>query len=368
MKPLRSQAGFTLVELLLAIAIMSILASIVIIAVDPVSQIRKALGAERTHYANQLQKAIRQYIVDNGTTPSETSFSLDSENPSTICRLGQSDGTCLNIDEISPVYLSCMPYDTLEEDTNLSGYTAYERAGFIIVESVYDSPDAAGGIECLEVAEPVASFRFAEPTGSTLQDDTSSYTATVTNMTAPSGFTANTGPTEITTSWTFDGADDLLSIPYSADFDLTSSLTLTAWVRPSSFGVADVVNAIARKGEANPNTWQLAIEDGYLTLILEGGDGLDGAAQSAGQLSLNTWQHVAGVWDGTTASVFVNGVEVGSGAYVGTDAGELATDGRDVYIGGRAGSDYYAGNMYDLRIYDTALTDVHIGKIAGGKM
>ena len=47
--------AFTLIELLIVIAIMGILASIVIVAINPISQMGKAQDANRLHYANQLE-------------------------------------------------------------------------------------------------------------------------------------------------------------------------------------------------------------------------------------------------------------------------------------------------------------------------
>ena len=364
----RSHTGFTLIELLLVIGIIAILASIVIVAINPTKQLRQAFGRQRSHNVNELRKAMYQYTIDNGITAGDRTISTDPNARTNICRMGQTDGSCVNIDEIAPIYISCIPYDTMETNTALSGFSIYDSNGFLTVVADYDIPTATGGVECLAPPQPLSAFAFNQALAATINDTNGTYTAAANNMAPPSGLVAN-GPSGIsTTSWQFDGSDDTVSISYTNEFDLVNELTLAAWVYPTSFSAADNVNAIVRKGEANPNMWQLAIEDGYLTMMLESSDGVGGRVQSSSQLTLNTWQHVVGTWDGTTATIYVDGTVVDSNPYTGSNAGLLATDSRDVYIGGRTGSDYFNGNLYDVRIYNTTVTTTQIGKIINGKM
>lgn len=360
------QPGFTLIELLLVIGIIGILSSTVITAINPYDQLRKAFGQERVHFARQLEKSIVQYVIDYEEYPSDTVFSTNVATPTPICRLGESDPTCANIDLIVPEFMSCLPYDTVETNPLLSGFSAYERTGKLTIVAVHDNPSSPGEIECSVPPETFAGVNFTQPLANTFYDATNTYTITANNMVAPSGLTTN-APAGAAGSWLFDGVNDYLSIPHSSAFNLTTSLSVVAWVYPTSFTTADVVNSIVRKGEANPNTWQFAIEDSRPTLLLEQSDGFDGRAQGP-ILALNTWHHLAATWDGTTARVYVNGAEVDSGPYTGSVAGALATDTRPIYIGGRPTSDNFAGNLYDVRVFDSKLTTIQIQRIMNGQM
>src|SRR3989344_1808489 len=68
--------GFTLIELLLVIGILAILASIVIVAVNPTAQLAKARNATRRQDVKQILSAVQQYFVDNGSLPAGVDTSL----------------------------------------------------------------------------------------------------------------------------------------------------------------------------------------------------------------------------------------------------------------------------------------------------
>jgi hypothetical protein len=148
---------------------------------------------------------------------------------------------------------------------------------------------------------------------------------------------------QIDSAISFDGIDDYINMTNSASLQFTSSLTIEAWVSLGSFGSGTDVDIILRKGEGNPNDWQLAIHDQRLGLRIEEDDGagLDGSTI----LTTTTWFYLTGTWDGSVRRVYLNGSEDGSGS----KTGSITPDARDIYIGGRSGTDLSAGVVDEVR-------------------
>jgi hypothetical protein len=159
----------------------------------------------------------------------------------------------------------------------------------------------------------------------------------------------------------FNGNSQYISIPDAAHLRPTESLTIAAWIRGDSWSSADVVNLILRKGENNPNNYQLAIGNGRVCLSLDAND--PAPIQSSTVLAAGQWYHVAATWDGAYARIYVNGQLDGSPV---ARSGPIGTDTRPVYIGGRSGAtDFFDGMIYDVRFYNRALGAADVAKLAG---
>ena len=158
----------------------------------------------------------------------------------------------------------------------------------------------------------------------------------------------------------FDGTEDYIAVSNSSSLQLTNALTLTAWIKGDAWGSGSSVNIVARKGEGNPNNYQLAVADGQVSLYLDDSDGNG----FRGDTVLNTgqWYHVAATWDGSTVRVYLDGVLDNDPPDSYTSP--LATDSRPLYIGGREGADWFDGIIDDVRIYNRALTAVEVAQLA----
>ena len=62
-------SGFTLLEMLLVVAIIAILAGIVVAAINPGKQLATVRNTERTFNLNEIHKAMQQYYIDHYTYP-----------------------------------------------------------------------------------------------------------------------------------------------------------------------------------------------------------------------------------------------------------------------------------------------------------
>jgi hypothetical protein len=158
----------------------------------------------------------------------------------------------------------------------------------------------------------------------------------------------------------FNGSTNYFSVTNASQLQPTSAVTIAAWIKGDAWGAASDVDTILRKGEGNPNNYQLVISDGRVELGLDNND----AAGSRGNTVLTTgvWYHVAAVWDGATVRIFVNGVLDNTPP---ARTGTIGTDTRPLYIGGRSGADHFDGMVRDVRFYNRALYDADIKKLAG---
>lgn len=133
------QAGFTLLEMLLVIALIAVLASIVILAINPGKQLAEARNAQRRSDVNTILNAVYQYSIDNsGALPSD----IPDTQGQTICKAGAADCTGyvdLSILTTDEEYLVDIPHDPDQEcEGTDTCYGIYQSiTGRITVEATY---------------------------------------------------------------------------------------------------------------------------------------------------------------------------------------------------------------------------------------
>lgn len=128
--------GFTLVELLIVIAVIAILAAAALVAIDPATRINEAQDSERWSSVNALMDAFLQSTVDHeGSYPSTISANgltymiASASGACTVSGCPDTVTSCLDFDELSTDgYVASLPTDpdgvsTYGPEQTGTGYT-----------------------------------------------------------------------------------------------------------------------------------------------------------------------------------------------------------------------------------------------------
>jgi prepilin-type N-terminal cleavage/methylation domain-containing protein len=139
----KNRKGFTLIELLVVIGILTVLLSIVLIAINPAKQFAQANNTQRRSDTSAILNAVHQYAADNsGAVPTGITTSAKSIGS------GASDADICS--DLVQEYIAEMPVDpTAGTWTDCSSYTT----GYSIVKSAANNriTVTAGSAELGEV-------------------------------------------------------------------------------------------------------------------------------------------------------------------------------------------------------------------------
>ena len=108
----------------------------------------------------------------------------------------------------------------------------------------------------------------------------------------------------------FDGSS-YVEVQNSENF-LPQNLSVSAWVK--LYSMDNEVQVVSKYDASNGKSWNLCVQlstrKPYFNFRHSGGGNRTVFAST--QLDLNQWYHIAGSWDGTDLSVYVNGIKEGS--------------------------------------------------------
>ncbi|MBY0369704.1 hypothetical protein K2X33_03395 [bacterium] len=161
---------------------------------------------------------------------------------------------------------------------------------------------------------------------------------------------------------TFDGTNDLVSVPTSSTLSPTTGITIESWVYPT-----DITSYRTIACKQTNSGWTTPYAD--YCLRTQAGDvqfwvryAGSSVLMNTATISANAWTHIVGTYNGSYRRVYVNGTLVKSDAVTGS----IDTSGQQLTIGsqggGAAAGSYFLGSIAKTAIYNRALSASEISQ------
>jgi VanZ family protein len=160
-----------------------------------------------------------------------------------------------------------------------------------------------------------------------------------------------------------DDATEYIDFGHSTAFRIVGSMTISGWINPTSFPVDDA--AIVSSQTTLGYQLDTTVDTGPRTIGFKVANqcGRLMARYGATPLVVDTWYHVAGVYDAEarTLDVYLNG-ELDNGLLLGSVTGTQRSSRADLYVGRRSTPTgfEFAGIIDDVRLYSRALTKAEV--------
>jgi hypothetical protein len=206
------------------------------------------------------------------------------------------------------------------------------------------------------VPAPTFHWSFGEGVGTTAQDN---FLGSV--MTLRNGLAWTTGG-KVGTGLLLDGVNDRADVPHSTALNITgNALSVSAWVKLESQNNWQQILVKVKEtgaftapyfawhlfgGHASTTEWTpmfQVVNTSEATAI----------ASSSIRVTYGEWAHVAGVYDGATVRIYINGVQRGSAPLT----GNIISYAQPLYLGAHGGpGEYMKGMIDEVSIFAQALT------------
>ena len=209
------------------------------------------------------------------------------------------------------------------------------------------SPEASATVPTGPPPGLVGEWGFDAGAGTSASD--SSGTGNTGTLSGPTWTTAG----RFGNALTFDGVNDSVNVADANSLDLTTGMTIEAWVRPTALGGAWRTAVMkVRPGTMSYSLYangssgtKVPTAEIFTTTYRDTG--------ASSQLATGTWTHIAATYNGTTLAVFVNGVQAGQLL----TSGPIVTGTGALQFGGNASwGEWFQGEIDEVRVYNRALT------------
>ena len=198
----------------------------------------------------------------------------------------------------------------------------------------------------------VAYYKLNDGSGSTATNSTGGTNGNLQNAPSWVGSPAQYAGNALN----FDGTDDIVTMADNNSLDITSAITIEAWVYATkNSGIQNVVSkssSSTNNGYIFPRT-----DNGWTNTVIYFHIAGGWRTLSAAYPGLNVWHHLAATYDGATIKLYIDGIQSASVA----QTGSITTNGNALVFGNQPGySEYFGGSLDHVRIWSVARTQAEI--------
>jgi len=398
---MKKSPSFTLIEILIVLALISILAGILILTIKPQEIFKRARDSKRISDLKNLEKALDSIYASTSTfseltyaSPNTVYISLPDNNPNCSSWLSElpslpsgwsyrCSATPTNIDGTGwiPIPFSNFPILNISQlfidpINKPPYYYSFVAGGSYAVYAELENPkhpaskndgdnyphlfSVGTNKRLIDQAQGLVGYwPFDEGSGTIAYD----YSGNGNNGTLCNGSTCGVqGPTwttgKVGGALSFDGVDDYVNVGNNAILQVSTDITVVAWVKFPTVSAVGI--AVGKYGNSGESGWIL-LHTSAGNFKFDGRDG-SGSYRSSGpsqEIDDNQWHHVGGQRKGSIWKIFVDGVQANSNNVV--TSGSIAAALDNVYIGRYSLPGYiFNGLIDDVRIYNRALSDAEI--------
>jgi hypothetical protein len=163
----------------------------------------------------------------------------------------------------------------------------------------------------------------------------------------------------------YDGSGVRTVVPYTAALNPPASqpFTIEAWVEPTIDGLGNAQAPLfSRHSAGNRQGWvffQRSSGTGFNFRMYNQNGSVPSVDITGGPYTVNAWNHLVATWDGSTATLYVNGqpVDSQSGGYVANSDNDMSIG---AYAANNPGDNPYTGYVDEVAWYSNALSAVQI--------
>lgn len=368
--------GFTLLEILLVVGIISLLSAIVIIAINPSKMLAQARDTQRRSGISEINKALVQYYIDESHFPSSLTDDLVD-----ICPTGSS-ATSTGIDcegkvdlsMLVPDYLPAIPVDPtgvgyqigLNSSHNVMLAAPLTESGPPIIAmgtttSSGANHDSGGGDDNNnndEIEAGIVSGLRVGLTGYWPLDDVGT-TFMDESGAGHGGTCVGVCPTfligKVNNARSFSSSNNAITLSSANSLPSgTTARTACSWVKPSALDAYEWAFSWGSGG-----TCEFVGVCGNSTCLGRWGNQLQ---EEGDTININEWSYLCYTYENSTNKAYING------QLVQTLGRTWSISPGDAYIGRQSylTSEYWKGAVDEVAIWSRALTDSEISQLYNG--
>jgi DNA-binding beta-propeller fold protein YncE len=197
---------------------------------------------------------------------------------------------------------------------------------------------------------PAGYWRLGETSGSTAFDGVGSSSGSYQN--SPTLGTAGLLTNDANTAVTFNGSNQSVSIPSNGVLSPANTISVEAWIKPSSLPASGSFRSIVSKAES----YSLQFNGPLLEFTIIQGSTRRRLQAPSGAVAAGGKYHVVGTYDGTTQKLYINGSLANQAALTGA----ITTNSTALTIGSWSSQEYFSGVIDDAAVYPFALTATQV--------